>query len=195
MSVSQVKVKYTAISKIALFILFQHHNNNKKNKKKAIFYAGITLTLIAIDLVLVPFFSKSSWVVHRYGHFSSVCEFHFSISFQRVKEEHWRKVSEYIFEMLALMGMLLVSFCSSAISLSFSLVVSVILALFSDWEDLFYTQANITASKYVHTVLITYWKWEWNFEVHPLNLQKTSGKGFLFKQFGKRFTTKTTFFL
>ena len=32
-------------------------------------------------------------------------------SFQRVK--HWLKVSEHIFEMLALMGMLLVSFCLS----------------------------------------------------------------------------------
>ena len=65
-------------------------------------YTGIT-PLVVIDLVLVLFCS-----VHRHGRFSSRCDFHLATSFHRVKRG--LKVSEHIFEMLAFMGMLLVSY-------------------------------------------------------------------------------------
>ena len=88
--------------------MFQHM---KKKKKKLFLCRHNSITLVVIDSVIVLFSSKSSCAVYRHGRFSSRCELHISTSFQRVK--HWLKVSEHIFEMLALMGMLLVSFCSS----------------------------------------------------------------------------------
>ena len=59
-------------------------------------------------------------------------------AFKGVK--HWLKVSEHIFEMLALVGILLVSFCSSHDYQSrchSTCGQSVILALFFDWEIYF----------------------------------------------------------
>ena len=110
-----------------------------------------------LDLVIVSFSSKLSCAVLWHGHFSLNCEFHLSTSFQRVK--HWFKVSEHIFEMLALMGILLVSFCLSGDYQSrchSHLWSKYYFSTFNGLGDLFHTRTNISVPKFIHTVLITY---------------------------------------
>ena len=76
---------------------------------------------------------------------------------QQARVKHRLKVSEYIFEMLALMGMLLVSFRSSRDHQSCCRGQSVILALFFDWEIYFTPEQT-----FLHQNLYT----------HPYNILK-----------------------
>ena len=69
-------------------------------------------------------------------------------SFQRVK--HWLKVSEHIFEILALIGMLWYYFARLVIT-NLTCGQSVILALFFDWEIYLHPSKHFCTKIYTHS--------------------------------------------